>query len=175
MDPTPDRRSFVLAASAVVAGGLAGCLGDDGGDGAGGDDAAESPGDVEGCPPATSDEGLELLPEPDGFELVQENTPFDDVWASYRGPDGSRYMIQIRFHDSEEEAENYDRSLGGTGNRGITSGGESWSVGAGLRGRLGLTTIEVMAEDETAVDEIETLYGATACYTEDHVVERSWE
>ncbi|WP_317175949.1 hypothetical protein [Halomontanus rarus] len=126
---------------------------------------------TDSCQIDTDSDVLELLPYTTAsFYQVSRDESFGNGEAYYRGPDGNRFKVIFGVHDSEEEAQEVELGLDRTHSY---SDGE-WTSGAALLARKGTMTCDVRVETADATDQVEALYQQTGCFTDDHVVERSW-
>lgn len=127
---------------------------------------------VDSCEIETDSDVLDLFPyTTESFYHISRREAFGDGDAEYRGPDGNWFFLEIGVHDSEEEAAEVEPGVGATHKKGD---GE-WTIEAALLARNGNMTCDVRVANADATDQVETLYQELGCFTDDHVVERSWE
>lgn len=122
------------------------------------------------CPPESSGDAEDLLPRTgEQFFQVIRRDSIRSALASYRGPDGYRYMVEISVHDSVAEAEEEELSESG-----FEFGDGRWSTETALLARHENTTIVVRGEREEAEDEVEALFNEAGCFSDDHIVDTTW-
>lgn len=126
---------------------------------------------VDSCEIESDSDVLDLFPYTDeSFYHVSRDESFGDGDATYRGPDGNWFFLEIAVHDSEDEAAEAEPGVGRT----YQKGEGEWTIDAALLARNGTMTCTVRGANADATDQLETLYGKLGCFTDDHVVERSW-
>lgn len=189
-EQTLNRRAVLAAAGGCSLTLLAGCSDDngnddseDGGDGDDTDNGGDGSNEIQdpvaeldNCPPESVSESFELMPdEPDGFEQFSESDAFDEEKRDFRHVDsGAHFRIQIERRDSEEAAAGAS-IITGPG-KGIKVGDEAdYNPELGLLAHVEHAVLRIWGELADDTDLVDALFGEVQCFTEDAVIERTWE
>lgn len=156
------RRSYLGVAGAAVAGAVAGCGG-----------SAEVV-----CPPTTRAEAERLVPEPEGFRVVNidralygidpegEAAPLEFVAAIHEGPEGIPYYWACYLWPSTDRADHTAFPVSVS----VDKAGVDSGFGVQILGGREQVTLTVNAPTADYRTGMRTLYEATPCFDQAHVV-----